>query len=265
MNSETFNLYLGDESATVLLGRLIEAEGFSRKTRYHLEIINTLTQNGKKLFERIPPEAFRDLREGNRRNVQASYVARANESTVRQDSGGIGESEGCEEITAPFLVWDRQERALEDWARADGCWFDNVTRRIENTFGPEISHGAEAKVFHLDDTHVVKVISSLFDQQKTFDRITLTNFVFPFTGLQLLGLGRNEDGEFCFVVKQRFIIGKHADTGNLSIASLEDFTCVDESINNPEYTTLFQCREPRKGLFRELPRKKKPLSDYRRD
>lgn len=206
MNSETFNLYLCDESATVLLGRLIEVEGFSRKTRYHLEIINTLTQNGKKLFERIPPEVFRGLPEGGGRNVQASYVARANESTVRQDSGGIGEGE---KITAPFPMWDRQERVLEDWARAEGCWFDNVTRRIENTFGPEISHGAEAKVFHLDDTHVVKVISSLFDQQKTLDRISLTNFMFPATGLTLLGFGRNEEGEFCFVVKQPFIIGEH--------------------------------------------------------
>ena len=234
-NDSIFAPYYAKESATVLLGRLIDREGFSRKTRYHLEILNILTQNGTKLFERIPPEAFRGLREGNRRNVQASYVARANEGTVRQDFGGIGEGE--EEIVPPFLMWDRQERALEAWARAEGCWFNNVTGAIERRFGKEISHGAEAKVFHYDDIHVIKVISSPFDQQKTLDRITLTNFVFPFTGLRLAGLGRNEDGEFCFVVIQRFVIGEHVVPGLVSIDSLDDFKCLDDSMDNPEYAT----------------------------
>ena len=134
-------------------------------------------------------------------------------------------------------MWDRQERALEAWARAEGCWFNNVTGAIERRFGKEISHGAEAKVFHYDDIHVIKVISSPFDQQKTLDRITLTNFVFPFTGLRLAGLGRNEDGEFCFVVIQRFVIGEHVVPGLVSIDSLDDFKCLDDSMDNPEYAT----------------------------
>lgn len=230
-----FKPYIGDESATVLLGRLIDREGFSRKTRYHLEILNTLTQNGTKLFERIPPETFRGMPEGGRRNVQASYVARANEGPVRPDPGAVGESQ--EEIIPPFLIWDKQEQALEAWARAEGCWLDDAVSAVEKRFGEEISHGAEAKVFHYDDTHVVKVISSLFDQQKTLDRIALTNFMFPATGLQLLGLGRNADGEFCFIVKQPFIIGKHVDEGLVSIGGLDDFRCVDESVPNPEYAT----------------------------
>lgn len=232
-----FDAFKKDESATMLLKREIERNGFSTKANYILSIITKLiADDEKKLYQRIPQEALGGLSKGGRRNVEASIVARTGESPVRRDRKGF-EDEPLTDDT--FLRWDYQEKALESWAHADGCWYADVIQALESKYGKEISHGTEARVFYDPDGYAVKAISSLFDQQETLTRIALTNFLFPATGLELLGLGRNAEGEFCFIVKQPFIKGERVDTPEVMIDALEAFEKVgeDNQNNNPFYGT----------------------------
>lgn len=235
--TDDFKPFAEKENAAELLARLIKENGFSRDTDYLLNIVNILIENGKEIFKRIPSEVLTGLHEGGRRNVEASYVARSNESPVRPDQEGLQEDLDFGE--APFLLWDKQERALEAWARHDGCWYDNAIEHALKHYGGEIDHGTEAHVFHYDDSSVVKVVSSMFDPQETLDRISLTNFIAPATNLELLGLGRGEDGELCFIVKQPFIQGKHIEPGEIEIKGLDQFECVNPDSENPEYMTPY--------------------------
>lgn len=231
-----FAPYLRDENAAEYLRLVTDREGFGMRAAYHLEIINLLTQNDKTLLKRIPQETNGGLAEGGRKNVEASFVARANERAVRPEPRGAGE-EGEDEIDPLFARWDRQEAALEAWARAGGCWFDNMPEAAAEQYGESIDHGTEATVYRLDGTHVAKVLSCPFDIQESLDRITLTNFFFPETGLRLLGLGRNADGEFCLLVSQPFIQGKAPEQEVIDIKGLEDFQPVSKYLVNPDYAT----------------------------
>lgn len=230
--AEGFGKLSEKENAVGLLRYLMDTEGFSRKTDYLFNIVNTLIENEKEIYERVPQEVLGGLYAGGRKNVEASFVARANESPVRQDQGGFEEFED-----GPFRLWDRQENSLAEWAMREGCWHDDILDYANRTFGEEIAHGTEAKVFRYDGCNVAKVLSSSFNPQETLDRISLMNFISPQTGLELIGLGRGEYGSFCFLLKQPFIQGEHINPGEIEIDGLDDFECVDENAITFEFAT----------------------------
>lgn len=233
-----FAPYMKGENAVAFLRNATEQGGYSRLTDYHLEIINILSQNGKEIFERIPSEALGGLAQGGRSHVQASFIARAEESAVRPEPGAGGGQERDDSVDPVFSRWDRQEAALEAWARHEGIWKDNIGEYAKKQFGDELDHGNEARVFNYDDNNIVKVLTCPFDVQETLDRISLTNFLFTNTGLELLGLGRDEIGQFCFLVKQQFIQGKHPDVGeNVDLTGLEEFEPVTKLLVDPIYAT----------------------------
>ena len=209
----------GGENALSYNAILERTDGFGRRTNYNLQIINTLIQNGKKeLFERLPQEVLRGMSEGRRRNVEASLVLRGNESPVRQGTGGLPPvAGGGEEIENenPFQRWERQTRSLEAWARNDGCWHDDVKAYLSANYGAEIGHGSESRVYRCGRNHVIKAISYPFNPQEAVDRISITNFIFPFSKLELTGIGRGEDGGLFFLVKQQFFTGEAATKDEL--------------------------------------------------
>jgi len=226
-----FGPWLSGEAGTAVLGYYM----MDRSSRYNLEIINIIAnENRTEIYQRIPQEVFGGFVAGGRANVQASVVARAGESPVRQDRGGLQD----EEIDNRLAVWSRQEALLETWANSEGLWHTDALKDLESLYGEEIAHGTEAHVFmHTDGIHAVKAISCMFNPQETLDRIALTNHKFPQTGLVLTGLGRGEEGELVFIVEQPFIHGTHMDEGECSIPALEDFEPVPGREDNPMYAT----------------------------
>lgn len=217
-----FGPYCNGENAVALLSAYMDSDGFDRKTMYHLEIIKLLIDNEKEIFERVPSEVLRGLRQGGEANAAASFIARADEGTVRE----AGDRAGEKAITdpSPFAKWDRQEAHLEQWARAEGCWYQDIREYAENTYGEEIAHGNEARVFDASDGYVVKMLSTPFDLQDTLDRISINNFLFSdTTEMQLIGMGRDREGMFCFLIRQPFIQGKHVKQGSYDIEALSSF------------------------------------------
>lgn len=242
---KAFGPFLDRENAIAFYRTETDAHGMTRKGRYCLQIINTLIQNEQTIFERIPQKALGGLAEGGRRNVEASAVLRANEGPVRAQPGGTREearSSGAEESrgVSPhdplFERWDRQEAALEAWARADGCWEEDLHAYAQNHY-KYLDSGTEAKVYREDGTHVIKVISCPFDIQQAIDRIALTNLLFPSTGLKLLGVGRGTDGEMCILISQPYIIGKAPEGETVVLEGLDNFQEVTKYKIPPDYAT----------------------------
>lgn len=216
--TDLFAPFRDKESAAAFLQWLIAKYGFGRKTRYHLAIINKLIQNGTPIFKRTPQETLRGLSEGSRRHVEASFVARASNCSDREDQATVGP----QEQRGLFLAWDEIERNLEGWARSEGCWYDDADKALERRFDTKIGQGSEANVYFAPP-YVYKTIGSRFNPQEMLDRITITNFLFPETRLELTGLGRREDGEFCFIVRQPFIKGEYVEDKTVHLEVLEDF------------------------------------------
>lgn len=220
---ERFFPYLIKESGVYLLGALIENEGFSLRTRYQLQILTSLFQNGQThVFKRIPPEVLGGMSEGSRTNVEASFVARAENRANSGDRTQV-EGDGREGGEVDFLLeWDVKSQALELWAKSQGVWYDNADEYCASVYGKKIGNGAESNVYDAEED-VVKTIGTIYDPQELLDRIAITNTLFPETGMELLGLGRNEAGEFCVVIKQRFIEGEYIEDGTVDLDVLSDF------------------------------------------
>lgn len=221
---ERFFPYLIKESGVYLLGALIENEGFSLRTRYQLQILTSLFQNGQThVFKRIPPEVLGGMSEGSRANVEASFVARAGNRANSGDRASL-EGDGREEGEIDFLLeWDYRAQLLESWARTNHLWYDDADEFCTKLYGPKVGNGAEANVYYDGDGYVRKTIGTIYDPQELLDRIAITNTLFPETGMELLGLGRNEAGEFCVVIKQRFIEGEYIEDGTVDLDVLSDF------------------------------------------
>ena len=212
------------ESATKWLSDHVAREGVDRAAMYCLHITNSLIQDGKNLFERIPRAAFRGLGKGGRRNVEASLLLRAGAA-----AGGRNSQGELSERTAGRLVLD--------YARRDGCWSGNAPSALSKRF-KKLTEGGEAEVF-FDGSRVVKFISNVyFDGYTTaLDRISLHNFLSPATGLTVLGFGANARGECGILVSQPFIKGSHVSEKEIQ-AFMEKvgFTQVKSLVASTEYT-----------------------------
>lgn len=132
-NTDKLAPFSQNESSVALLNLLLHKDGFSRKTMYLLESLNTLTQNGTPIFKRTPPETLRGLSEGGRKNVAASFIAQAGNCSDRTDQ----EKVGGEQSQGLFLQWDEVERNLQEWALKEGCWFPDADNNLAKIYGPD--------------------------------------------------------------------------------------------------------------------------------
>ena len=56
-----------------------------------------------------------------------------------------------------------QEKMVQQWAEAKGCWFPHAEQDIESEYGTMIAEGAEAKVYYKEgDTSVIKIRTSIY-------------------------------------------------------------------------------------------------------
>lgn len=147
-------------------------------------------ESGKIIFERFSPKEQRGLTDGGRANVEASVILATKSSSDKSFANSN----------------EAQENAIEEYAKNKSIWYDNPTEQITDKYGEPIGAGEEAIVWD-DGAHVVKSQNDLMygTLQEKLDGITLQNSLFPEAAVEVIGFGRNVDGDFQVIVRQPFI------------------------------------------------------------
>ena len=188
-----------------VINNAMKSEKWTSSALHELNnLINDL-ENGKVTYKRFPKEATRGWNQGGRANEIASILLGENEGSSTKNPRSFSEKYERDKREQPI-----QERIIETWAKATGIWHDN----LDTIKGKELfAQGGEAKVFaNTGDTKVTKILSTEYfiTPQFALDRITLHNTLFPIAPLEIIGFGRNSQGEFQFLVEQPFIQGEPA-------------------------------------------------------
>lgn len=188
-----FTPFCERESAAMWLSGHLREKGLDRMSMYCLHITNSLIENGKTLFERIPSETLGSCSQGGRRNVEASLLLRGSSCSGAGNQSGERRKE--------------EERLILSYAKKDRCWYGNAPAFLGSRF-KKVAEGGEAEVFFAG-AYVYKFINNVYfnSYQTALDRITLHNFFSPETKLFVEGFGVNAKKEFGIVVKQPFIKG----------------------------------------------------------
>ena len=99
-----------------------------------------------------------------------------------------------------------QEADLENWARENGCWYDNPHSYYKDRNYQFYGYGGEAQVYLEGDMFVHKICrTGQYDNLIRFiDRITIQNTICPVACLEVEGFGRDAQRDFVFLLKQRF-------------------------------------------------------------
>ena len=103
---------------------------------------------------------------------------------------------------------ERQEAAVETWARELGVWHDEATEELEAMCGERIANGSEAFVFFGDEQTVIKArdICGYDCLDEALVSMELHNALFPYTAMRITGFGRSE-GDFTVIFEQKYIKG----------------------------------------------------------
>lgn len=254
----TLRPYLEKESAikwlAVHLGGGMEID---RKTMYHLNIANSITQHEKEIYKRIPSSRFGGLPEGGRRNVAASLLLRAGK-----------EANGRKQEDILPSGYTREQQLVGSWAERDGCWEDYAEQALRDKGMKDLDFGSEARVLKGDGGYVYKTIdmSHYGSLEKVLDRISLHNAIFPETAMTVEGFGTRDDAEtredYVVTVRQPFVQGRaHTGPGALDEVRAQmkkrDFDLVKpvatpDEIEDarrlgkpvPEYASSFWCLTP---------------------
>lgn len=234
---DTLTPFCDGESATEWLSRYTDGYGLDRKAMYCLHIINSLIQDGRYLYQRIPQDSLRGFGKGARRAVEASIYLRAESSANSRNKGSqphVGRSEETRKSC--------QERLIREYAKRDKCWFGNAPDYLAKRF-KKCGEGSEALVFDGGE-FVYKFINNVFfaDYAESLDRIALHNKFSPKIPLTVLGYGMNGEGEYGIVVKQPFVKGRYlseesicAFIEQLGLKNVKDVIATTEYVNDFYY------------------------------
>ena len=101
---------------------------------------------------------------------------------------------------------EEQESLLEDFFLKLGFWHTDPLKYYKDTGYSFYGYGGEAQVFAERDQYVHKVcrITQYESPVRFLDRIVIHNTLCPQAALYVEGFGRNRDGEFVVMMKQRF-------------------------------------------------------------
>lgn len=192
------------ESAIKALGSLFDGTRITCGGMYLLQIINTLIEDGKNIFERCPQEILGGLPEGGRRNVQASVICRAK-----------GDADAPQQETLLESGYTPIQEIIGQWAERDGCWSDtpeaDLTAR-DKRHREEID-GSESRIFFDGGSKVYKTIDFLRypTMARFLDRVAIHNAYFPEAPMVIEGFGMRDYADdntgFCAVVSQPFVTG----------------------------------------------------------
>jgi len=161
---------------------------------------------------------------GGRIAVEATLVAggadRASREGQRVTGKGIGE--GAEVA---------QEEALRQYADAEGLLFS--AEDIQDMSDFVLPFGAEAKVYksRRHEKRVIKVVNYKIFSESALEyldnRITLHNYIFPFTAYTLEGFADTENG-LSFVVSQNFIQGVNLEALAVSETDISIYKLLEQ-------------------------------------
>lgn len=152
--------------------------------------------NGESIFKRLSPKEERGRVEGGKRNVEASIILSEIQSASEKSKG-----QGKE------LLKDKEESALEDYAKENNIWHENTTEE----FGEPDANGFEQDV-HFNGKTVTKINNGLTQENwmELLDRVSIHNSLFPSTAYSVKGFGKDADGNFVVILEQPTIIGAEA-------------------------------------------------------
>jgi hypothetical protein len=184
--------------------RAIIAEGFTPEGLLKLDSYAEQFISGRLVYQRFSPREQHGCTAGGEANVIASLLAGA------EDCPDSDVAETLSEFKRERQRGAKQEAAIEQWAKAVGCWTECVDDSLHSSFGEEIAEGGEAMVYDHGSTLVKSIGLDYFILPiLALDRIALHNAYFPETQLTVLGFGRNQKGEFKIICEQPFIGGSH--------------------------------------------------------
>ena len=215
-NSSTDVELLG-ESQAIIKGRdsslrATEEQGVLTKREWSPKQIKALEylakgiENGKYIYQRFPKEASRGFQQGGKIHAAASLLLRGDVGANEEKSQNFSSAERYERDKEQQPI---QEAIVENWAKAQGVWFENLREATKGMEHYEDMDGGEAQIYRKNKNTIRKILSTKYfiTPQLALDRITLHNTLFPAAPLKVIGFGRNEQGEFQFVVDQPFIEG----------------------------------------------------------
>ena len=190
---------------------VIAKEGFADIALQSIDNYVKDIQNGTEDFHRFNLSEHAGLSKGGAPLIGASIVACYARASLTAGSDAQGrKGEG----PASWIIDERQELLIEQWAKAANLWVENSEQLLIETFGPKIAQGAEAKVYyHEGDTSVVKERASIYSTtQKALDAIVLHNYLFPETAMKVIGYTRDSDGLMRIVLTQPYVNCKRLAT-----------------------------------------------------
>ncbi len=187
-------------------------DGFTPEGLNILERYAEQFANGQLLFKRFSPQEQHGCAAGGPSNVIATILA-------GRENSPDNVAEKLSDFKRELKRGAEQAEVIENWAKATGCWIDNVDSQLSHSFGEEIAEGGEAKVYD-NGSIIVKSIGLDYFIHPTYalDRISLHNAFFPETALSVIGFGRDSGGNFKIIVEQPYICGVQ-----ISQTEIEDF------------------------------------------
>ena len=175
------------------------SDGLQKLDRYAEQFIS-----GRLVYQRFSPREQHGCATGGEAHVVASILAGAEDRTDTSSTHVLNEFQRERQRGA------QQEAAIEQWAKAVGCWTERVDDSLHQYLGAMIAEGGEAKVYDHGPTLVKSIgLDYFISPILALDRISLHNTYFPETQLTVLGFGRNADGAFRIICEQPFIAGTH--------------------------------------------------------
>jgi len=184
----------------ISIQRLI-AEGWNTTNLHILEKYGELFRTGNLLYQRFSLFEQRGFIAGGGIHVAASILA-GTEITANSFTAPKGSFKRERQLA------EAQATRIEEWARRNHCWIDNVDDELSKSLGEQIAEGGEAKVYDRGATLIKSIgLDYYIFPILALDRITLHNAYFPETAMAVRQFGRNGRGEFQIIVEQPFIQG----------------------------------------------------------
>ena len=150
--------------------RAIIAEGFTPEGLLKLDSYAEQFISGRLVYQRFSPREQYGCSAGGETNVIASLLAGAENSSDSDVKETLSEFQREREQGA------KQETVIELWAKASGCWIENVNDSLVFSFGEEIAEGGEAVVFDYGTTLIKSIGLDYFILPiLALDRIALHN------------------------------------------------------------------------------------------
>ncbi len=189
----------------------IAAEGFSAGVLAMIDNYANDIENGRENFPRYSVSEHSGVCQAGTTLIGASVVAgyaRASLEASCHAAGGQGSS------PSNWQIDERQEKTIEQWAKAARLWVEDSDVILLRNVGPMIAQGAEAKVYYrAGDPSVVKERTSIYSTwQKALEAIALHNYLFPETAMLVTGFTRDNDNLMRVILTQPYVTCKRLAT-----------------------------------------------------